>query len=237
VTKLWLTDDEARQANELPWWQLVQLSPKIWSNSDHRVTAEARLTTAGISFDGARVLDLGTNDCACPLVALRRGAKSVHAIDMADLPFFDFLREHGIEFDYTKLNLDTLNWQMLVKPAPYDVIVCHGLLYHTNNIPGIFKGMKALLADGGLIAIETRIVNDPTMHPAGIQYRHPVRDTGLKWHIHASAVVRFGLSFGLGARRIPQDLPKKQPKICRAHFQAWHKEDETEGARWRLVSP
>ena len=103
-----------------------------------------------------RVLDIGANDGFFTVAAAMAGAKKVTAIDK--------------DWSTWPMNIDYACRSWRVDPEivsgdflshgfgeAYDMIFLLGVLYHLENLPACMRRLRSLLADGGVVYVETQM--------------------------------------------------------------------------------
>ena len=130
---------------------------------DHRY----RVPYFPASFDGQRVLDVGTFDGFYAFLAERRGAARVVAVDNEQYVAWVKAR-WGIELQGGEgfraiaellgsrvqyVRGDAL--AVMDSAERFDVILCFGILHRVENPLGLLRGVAGLLAPGGRMLVET----------------------------------------------------------------------------------
>lgn len=97
---------------------------------------------------GRRVLDVGSNAGYDPFMFKLRGASEVIACEP-----FDFIHQaRFLESIYrTGVNFEQIGWQQLdpVVHGRFDVVHCHGVLYHEPHPILMLQKLRSMLADDG----------------------------------------------------------------------------------------
>lgn len=113
-------------------------------------------------LSGKRVLDVGSNAGYDPFMFHMRGAHYVlgcepfHFIEQAR--FLERLYQTGVDFQ-------PLGWQDL-DPAvhgTFDLVHCHGVLYHDMHPMALLQRMREMLAPGGALYFGSMMLGDPEM--------------------------------------------------------------------------
>jgi 2-polyprenyl-3-methyl-5-hydroxy-6-metoxy-1,4-benzoquinol methylase len=104
-----------------------------------------------------RVLDVGANDGYFSIAALLSGARHVMAINTADCATFP----GNISFAAKQWNVAPEicvgDFQTHNFTYQYDIIYFLGVIYHLENIFSAIKPLRDLLADDGILFIETQM--------------------------------------------------------------------------------
>ena len=112
-----------------------------------------------VDFEDKRVLDVGCRDGLFSFEAERRGAKEIIGIDN-DLSrgATEFLIPHF----HSKVRMEERNLYDLDESlfGKFDVIMCFGVLYHLRYPITGLKKLIDLMADGGLLLIESGMMTD-----------------------------------------------------------------------------
>lgn len=102
------------------------------------------------SLDGKRVLDIGSNAGYDPFMFRKRGAASVLACEpfefIEQARFLESVYRSGVDFQ-------PLMWEQL-DPAvhgTFDMVHCHGVLYHDPHPMGLVQKLREMLAPGGTL--------------------------------------------------------------------------------------
>jgi tRNA (mo5U34)-methyltransferase len=130
-----------------------------WRNDHRWVVLDAALPD---DLSGTRVLDVGSNAGYDPFMFSRRGADHVLACE----PFEFIEQAHFLESIYkTGVDFQRIGWQDL-DPAvhgSFDLVHCHGVLYHEPNPLGLLARLWQLTAPGGTLLLGSMMLADPTL--------------------------------------------------------------------------
>lgn len=99
---------------------------------------------------GLRVLDIGSNAGYDPFMFKLKGAEHVLACE----PFEFIEQAQFLESIYrTGIDFRRIGWQQLDPGlhGRFDVVHCHGVLYHEPDPIGLLQRLRAMLADDGLL--------------------------------------------------------------------------------------
>jgi SAM-dependent methyltransferase len=121
----------------------------------------------GGSLEGKRVLDLGCNAGFWSLAALEAGADFVLGIegrqmyiDQAQLVF----ESKGVDQDRYRFLVGDLFSLDLRAEAPFDIVLCLGLLYHVSKPMSLFERIAAWNTDLLIIDTTLSLLPGPYMH-------------------------------------------------------------------------
>lgn len=113
-------------------------------------------------LDGRRVLDVGSNAGYDPFMFKLRGAATVVACEP-----FDFIRQaRFLEGIYrTGVDFRQLAWEQLDPDelGRFDLVHCHGVLYHEPHPWLMLERLRAMLADDGTMLFGSMMLADPEM--------------------------------------------------------------------------
>ncbi len=215
------------------WFQKFEVVPGLWTNGSSDMAALLGRIHLPPSLEGLRVLDVGANDGFASFEAERRGARSVVAVDHPDrwgngskaAPGPDTRRhvELAKAASGSRVRLDVLDVEsdasldsLLVGHEPFDVVLFLGVLYHLRDPISAVERLRRLVADGGLLVVETHVDLLDVGRPAAAFYpaEGPSRVT---WWGPNPAMVG-GLLGAAGFREVAQ-LPPDSPRAGRY---AWH---------------
>ena len=156
----------AERAEELqPWLQgpfLVGGDLVIggaWRN-DHRWVVLGDALPDSLS--GKRVLDVGSNAGYDPFMFNRLGADHVLACEpfefIEQALFLESIYKSGVDFQ-------RMGWQDLdpAQHGTFDLVHCHGVLYHEPNPMGLLARLWHLTAPGGTLLLGSMQLADPAM--------------------------------------------------------------------------
>jgi tRNA (mo5U34)-methyltransferase len=111
---------------------------------------------------GASVLDIGSNAGYDPFMFRSLGAGRVLACE----PFAFIEQARFLESVYrTGIEIEQLGWQDL-DPAVhgrFDLVHCHGVLYHDLHPVALLQRLRPMLADGGRLLFGSMMLADPEL--------------------------------------------------------------------------
>lgn len=111
---------------------------------------------------GASVLDVGSNAGYDPFMFKLRGAGRVLACEpfefIEQARFLDSIYQTGIE-------LEQVSWQALdpAKHGRFDLVHCHGVLYHDLHPAALLQKLRPMVADGGRLLFGSMMLADPEL--------------------------------------------------------------------------
>jgi tRNA (mo5U34)-methyltransferase len=111
---------------------------------------------------GASVLDVGSNAGYDPFMFRLRGAGRVVGCEpfefIRQAEFLESIYASGVEFL-------PLGWQQLdpAELGTFDVVHCHGVLYHDLNPVALLQRLHAMLAPGGTLLFGSMMLDDPEL--------------------------------------------------------------------------
>ena len=105
---------------------------------------------------GKRVLDIGANDGFFSLAACKAGALEVTSIDM-DWGTWPLNINHACQIWDESPRIITADFRSHDFTERFDVILFLGVLYHLEDVFGCMKILSRLLAEHGVIYIETQM--------------------------------------------------------------------------------
>jgi SAM-dependent methyltransferase len=111
---------------------------------------------------GARVLDVGSNAGYDPFMFRRRGAAEVLACE----PFEFIEQARFLEGIYrTGVDFQPLLWQDLdpERHGRFDLVHCHGVLYHDLLPMGLVQRLYDMLAPDGVLFFGSMMLGDPEL--------------------------------------------------------------------------
>ena len=113
-------------------------------------------------LSGRRVLDVGSNAGYDPFMFKLRGAEYV----MGAEPYMFIEQARFLERIYkTGVDFQPLGWQDL-DPAvhgTFDLVHCHGVLYHEMHPMALLQRLREMLAPGGALYFGSMMLADPEM--------------------------------------------------------------------------
>jgi SAM-dependent methyltransferase len=162
-----MTEAEIRvQLSRYQWYHDIPLTPTIrtggWSVV-HRVVEMTLASLRELDLKGKRVLDIGCRDGIFAFEAEKRGARDVVAVDNDPSPG---MREFLIPYFRSQVKLIEANLYDLrpSRHGKFDVIVFPGVLYHLRYPFWALKRVCDLLADDGILVLETGVFVDDNRH-------------------------------------------------------------------------
>ncbi|HEX3279170.1 MAG TPA: DUF1698 domain-containing protein [Thermoleophilaceae bacterium] len=130
-----------------------------WRNDQRWVVLDAELPG---DLTGSRVLDVGSNAGYDPFMFKRRGADYVLACEP-----FEFIEQAlFLESVYrTGADFQRIGWQDLdpAEHGTFDLVHCHGVLYHEPNPMALLARLWQLTSPGGTLLLGSMQLADPTM--------------------------------------------------------------------------
>jgi tRNA (mo5U34)-methyltransferase len=112
------------------------------------------------SLAGTRVLDVGSNAGYDPFMFALRGAQQVVACEPFGFHhqavFLESLYHSGVQFE-------NIGWESLSpeRHGTFDLIHCHGVLYHEPNPLGMLQRLRSMLAPSGELLFGSMMLGDP----------------------------------------------------------------------------
>jgi 2-polyprenyl-3-methyl-5-hydroxy-6-metoxy-1,4-benzoquinol methylase len=162
-----------RRIFEQKWYYSVELAPGLVTQGyDFDNIICTRQLLSRLDPAGKDICDIGTMEGLLPILLKRRGARSVVAIDAADLSERVALVQHcyGQQFEYCpktslsrikdmlseRARLSRYVGQQVIQPG-FDVVVLSGVLYHVFSPIHVIGLVRTLLKPGGLLILETAV--------------------------------------------------------------------------------
>jgi len=164
---------EFKHVFEQKWYYTVELAPGLVTQGfefDNIVSTRELLSR--LDPAGRDICDIGTMEALVPVLLKRRGARSVVALDAADLSERVSLVQqcYGERFEYyPKTSLSRIKdflterarlshyvGQQIIEPG-FDVVVLSGVLYHVFSPIHVIGLARTLLKPGGLLILETAV--------------------------------------------------------------------------------
>jgi tRNA (mo5U34)-methyltransferase len=138
------------------WFHSVDLGDGYYTpglKSKEQMAGEAEKWEFPANLTGKTVLDIGCADGAYSVLALKRGAKSVLAIDEQITGALAFLLEaRAFSFEFRNISLFSDEFMMLPK---FDFVIFAGVLYHTQD--PMLALNRVYRVTGGSALIETHV--------------------------------------------------------------------------------
>jgi tRNA (mo5U34)-methyltransferase len=113
-------------------------------------------------LSGRRVLDVGSNAGYDPFMFRLRGADHVLACEpfqfIEQARFLESIYDSGADFRQ-------IGWQDLdpAEHGTFDLVHCHGVLYHDRNPLGLVERLRAMTAPGGELLLGSMMLADPAL--------------------------------------------------------------------------
>jgi SAM-dependent methyltransferase len=111
---------------------------------------------------GMRVLDVGSNAGYDPFMFRLRGADHVLACEpfefIEQARFLESIYQSGVDFQQ-------IGWQVLDpgKHGLFDLVHCHGVLYHELDPAGLVRRLRDMTAPGGTVLLGSMMLADPML--------------------------------------------------------------------------
>lgn len=153
------------------------------------------------NLSGKRVLDVGSNAGYDPFMFHLRGAKYVLGAE----PFMFIEQARFLERIYaTGVDFQPLGWQDL-DPAvqgTFDLVHCHGVLYHEMHPMALLQRLREMLAPGGTLYFGSMMLADPEMSEYARFVPGAYYDDATWWWVPGRLAMRWMLeSVGFDVRR------------------------------------
>jgi 2-polyprenyl-3-methyl-5-hydroxy-6-metoxy-1,4-benzoquinol methylase len=148
---------------DLHWYYTAELEPGRVAQGIFPDTLPLlpRILLRGCQVEGAECLDIGSMEGLIPIIASKRGASRVLALDASDhcQDKMNLLKsKHQVTFDYKSVGL-MYDLQGKLPGQSFDFINCSGLLYHVYSPLMVLAGIRALLKRNGLMVVSTNVIN------------------------------------------------------------------------------
>jgi tRNA (mo5U34)-methyltransferase len=110
-------------------------------------------------LSGLRVLDVGSNAGYDPFMFALRGAEHVLACEpyqfIEQARFLESIYRSGVDFQQ-------IGWQSLDRDehGVFDLVHCHGVLYHELDPAGLVRRLRELTAPGGTVLLGSMMLAD-----------------------------------------------------------------------------
>lgn len=131
----------------------------VWRIDSRWVNLGAEIPS---SLQGQRVLDVGSNAGYDPFMFKLRGAEEVVGCE----PFEFIEQAHFLESVYKSgVDFQPIGWQALDPDllGRFDLVHCHGVLYHELDPVGMLARLYEMVADGGTLLLGSMMLADPTL--------------------------------------------------------------------------
>jgi SAM-dependent methyltransferase len=129
----------------------------LW-RTDHRWEGLRHLLPGSLS--NLQILDVGSNAGYDPFMFNMLGASRVLACEPYEFHEQSlFLQSvYGTEIDFRRIG-----WQSLdpLQHGRFDIVHCHGVLYHDLDPMGLLRRLRDMVADGGMLIFGTMMLADP----------------------------------------------------------------------------
>lgn len=152
-------------------------------------------------LSGKRVLDVGSNAGYDPFMFSMRGAEYVLGAE----PFMFIEQARFLERIYqTGVDFQPLGWQDL-DPAvhgTFDLVHCHGVLYHDMHPMAMLQRLRQMLAPGGTLYFGSMMLADPELSEYARFVPGAYYEDATWWWVPGRLAMRWMLeSVGLTVRR------------------------------------
>jgi tRNA (mo5U34)-methyltransferase len=139
------------------WFHSIEVAPGVWTNGlKSRAVMEHELSVWDFPADltGKTVLDIGCADGGWSIAALRRGARSVLAIDEQMTSGIRLITASGLfpGLEYRQVDLFSDAFMALPK---FDFVIFTGVLYHVHDMLETLKRVRA--RTDGQVLLETHV--------------------------------------------------------------------------------
>ncbi|MEM7582314.1 MAG: class I SAM-dependent methyltransferase [Acidobacteriota bacterium] len=156
------------------WYHQIELAPGITTPGSHNSSLGlVYLEAMGLPTDctGKRVLDIGCMDGFFSFEMERRGAEVV-GLDYADPEITGFSIASsvlGSSVEHRTANVYQLDRDTF---GTFDIVLFLGVLYHLRNPMLAFDRVRDVVAEDGLLFVETQLSTDPTVHSSAVPLWH-----------------------------------------------------------------
>lgn len=157
-------------ATRTHWYHQVELAPGVTTPGTHNSSLGlAYLDGVGLPADctGKRVLDIGCMDGFFSFEMERRGAEVV-GLDYAAPDFTGFsiaAQILGSRVEHRTANVYDLTPEGF---GTFDIVLFLGVLYHLRNPMLAFDRIREVIADDGLLFVETQLPTDPAVNDSPV---------------------------------------------------------------------
>src|SRR4051812_44452604 len=130
-----------------------------WRNDQRWVGLQVEVPE---DLTGLRVLDVGSNAGYDPFMFRKRGAAEVLACEpfefIEQARFLEAIYRSGVDFQ-------PLKWEDLdpARHGRFDLVHCHGVLYHELHPMAMLERLRSVLADGGTLLFGSMMLGDPDL--------------------------------------------------------------------------
>jgi tRNA (mo5U34)-methyltransferase len=155
------------EGTDFVWHQRFELAEGVYAPGAHDLDYLFEAAEVPLDLTRKSVLDIGTANGGAAFVCERRGAAPVVAIDIypPDWFGFDAIRAFlGSSVEYVTGNVYALGSLL---SREFDLILFWGVLYHLRHPLLALDAVRAAVADGGEISIETAVSDDALGDVAG----------------------------------------------------------------------
>ena len=149
--------------NQQAWWHHMPLPDGsrirgINEDIDYqfKMWNALQISTQG-GLCGKSVLDIGANDGFFTIAAFAAGADKVTAINSPAWSTFPSNLQFASEAWKVNPNIITSEFEQYQFNKSFDVIFFFGVLYHLEDVFGCMRRLKELLAEDGVLYIETQM--------------------------------------------------------------------------------
>jgi 2-polyprenyl-3-methyl-5-hydroxy-6-metoxy-1,4-benzoquinol methylase/uncharacterized coiled-coil protein SlyX len=175
-------------------------------------------------LEGQTVVDIGANDGFFSLAAVMAGAREVTSVDNHWVTWPQNI-QYISEAWKVNTNIVTADFRKYDFKKKFDVIFFLGVLYHLEDVFGCMKTLRALLADHGVIYMETQMSKIQTelpifeyasdIHPTiAIQNRSALSGVGISNYLfpNEEAIRNLAYSYDLECESLngPQNVYTKE---------------------------
>ena len=158
------TADEARafiERSSFVWHQRWELVDGVTTPGIHPIDMIFDFGEVEHDLRGKRVLDIGTANGGAAFLMERWGAERVVAVDIFPPDWFGFEQTKeflGSDVEYVQGSVYSLS--RLVGRAEFDFALFWGVLYHLRNPLLALDEVRAVVAPGGRVDVETAVCDD-----------------------------------------------------------------------------
>lgn len=169
-----------------------------WRNDGRWLGLESEVPA---DLSGKRVVDIGCNAGYDPFMFHLRGAEYVLGCE----PFAFIEQARFLERIYkTGVDFQPLGWQDLdaAVHGTFDVVHCHGVLYHDMHPVALLQRLRELLAPGGTLYFGSMMLADPELSEYARYVPGAYYEDATWWWVPGRLAMRWMLeSVGLGVAR------------------------------------